>query len=214
MTKKHRTARIHSHYRPRLDAAQEHYDVLDWASAEAQTARFQVLVDILERRGLLEIPQKTSLLDVGCGLTDLASFLQDQGRRVEYTGLELVPEMAETARKKFPERNIVVADIVEHPPFEPDSFDCVFCSGVFNLETGDNHTYIEHALRNVTRIARNCAVVNFLHERARFHYGHCHYYSPTEMLAIVDKLGVKAEIIDNYIENDFTLEISTVPWDG
>lgn len=207
MSSDHRKKQIQTHYRPRLDRAEEHYDVLDWASAEAQTARFKILADILKRRGLLDLPRAPSLLDVGCGLTDLATFFDDLGISLEYTGLELVPEMAAAAQEKFPDRKIVVADIVDRPPFEPDSFDCVFCSGVFNLETGDNHAYIEHALRNVTAIAKDCAVVNFLHERTRFHYNHCHYYSPAEIVAIANKIGATAEIIDDYLENDFTVEI-------
>jgi SAM-dependent methyltransferase len=208
-----RFAHIVSHYSPRLHSATEHYDVLDWASQEAQVVRFDVLVQIAKQTIAKtamssQESREMSILDVGCGLTDLATHLQTQNLAMKYTGLELVPDMAIAAHKKFPDRSLVVADIVETIPFKPDAFDFVFCSGVFNLETGDNSSCIAHALSNIAVISKTCAVINFLHNRTRDKYPHCHYYQPEEILGLATRLGKEAKILDDYLENDFTLVMS------
>lgn len=211
MPENQRKHRIQSHYLPRLNATEAHYDILDWASEDAQHARFLVLDEVLAQRGLYNHATPLRILDIGCGLTDLATFLQDRERAFEYTGVELVPEIAVAAREKFPDRKIVVADIVEHPPFPRNAFDCVFCSGVFNLETGDNDTYIEMALKHILATTAHCAVVNFLHERSRRKYSHCHYYCPAEILGVLHRIHADGEIVDNYLENDFTVVIDKQP---
>ncbi len=207
---KKRFNHIVSHYAPRLKNAIEHYDVLDWASHESQIARFDVLANIVKatiakKDSPGSAPDKMSILDVGCGLTDLAGYLDKNSLPLQYVGLELVPKMAGAAHRKFPDRNIIVADIADNTPFKPASFDFVFCSGVFNLDTGDNATYVKHAMANVAAITKTCAVMNFLHERTRKKYPHCHYYQPEMIAKFAGQLGKHVEIIDDYLENDFTI---------
>ncbi|MFD6199637.1 class I SAM-dependent methyltransferase [Mycobacteriaceae bacterium NPDC060252] len=87
--------------------------------------------------GLLERPALRSLvprpltgravLDVGCGSGAQCAWLLDEGAHV--TGLDLSPMMIEQARRRCGSRaNLLVADMAEPLPLEPQSFDGVTCS--------------------------------------------------------------------------------------
>ena len=68
MTKISRKWRIRRYYAARVYPDREGYEILSWSSREAQTQRFQVLLDIL-RENYADGSCPT-LLDVGCGLAE------------------------------------------------------------------------------------------------------------------------------------------------
>ena len=121
-----RKDKIRRHYEPRLGSDLPHHAVLDWASAQSQLARFQIFAR--------NVPlQDKSLLDVGCGLGDLLTYLESLGLGVRYTGLDLLEKMVQAARRNHPGHDFMQGDIFKANPFAPESFDVVFCSGAFNL---------------------------------------------------------------------------------
>src|ERR1035437_573967 len=101
----HRKDQIRRHYEPRLDGNLPHHAMLDWASAESQLARFQIFAR--------NVPlQDKSLLDVGCGLGDLLTYLDSLGLRVRYTGLDLLGKMGPAAKHNHPGHDLVQGDIL------------------------------------------------------------------------------------------------------
>lgn len=72
-------------------------EALNWGSQQSQQRRFQVLADVGIRPGC-------SLLDVGCGLADFKYWLDAQGIEVQYSGLDITPEMIEKCRQRYPEQ--------------------------------------------------------------------------------------------------------------
>ena len=198
---------IRAHYEHRVIPGRDSFDILDWGSREAQWARFQVLVDVLLRRGLLNRDEPLQLLDVGCGLSDLCTFLGDLKLEVQYTGVDIVPGIVAEARRRHPDRDLLLADIFEREPFPKRSFDVAFCSGTFNLEMGNNDEFALAALATLAPLVRECLVANFLHCRAQDKYDHCHYYDPERMAAAIAGGGRIVEIRDDYLENDFTLTV-------
>ena len=206
MAKNPRQELIRAHYERRVVPGRDSYDVLDWGSREAQLARFHVLVDLLIQHDLAGTETATcQLLDVGCGLTDLCDLLDRLGLEVAYTGADIVSAILAEARRRHPERNLVQADIFQREPFAARTFDVVFCSGTFNLEVGNNETFAQHALLTMLPLVRDCLVANFLHTRTPRKYEHCHYYDPQALMSGVRDRAVKIDVIDNYLENDFTL---------
>jgi ubiquinone/menaquinone biosynthesis C-methylase UbiE len=86
---------------------------------------------LLERpalRSLVPRPLKgMAVLDVGCGSGAQCAWLLDEGADV--TGVDLSPMMIEQARQRCGSRaNLLVADMAEPLPFEPQSFDGMTCS--------------------------------------------------------------------------------------
>jgi len=196
-----RTQRIRRHYQPRIEPGRANYDVVDWASAEAQQTRFAVLADNVPLEG-------ATLLDVGCGLGDLWTYLRQRSINVGYSGVDLLPEMVTSAEKQNPGIRFVCGDIFDPSDgvLDPDErFDVIFCSGMLNLDLGNNHEFLPAALRRMFELAGQYVAVNLLHIRCEDRYSHCAYYDPAAVMEMLEPMPYSVRLIDDYLPNDFTV---------
>ena len=196
--------RIRQHYEPRVDSERENYDILDWGTREGQLARFRVLADALERNVVGGATPPT-LLDVGCGMTDLADYLVERQIAVRYIGADLTLAVIQEALRRYPGRRLVQADVFTHSPLKPGSIDVSYCSGVFNLRLGNNREFVLSAVPALLEQSRDLVVVNMLHIRTRVKYPHCCYFDPDDIAAQLEAHASRIEIVDNYLANDFTM---------
>lgn len=188
---------IRQHYEPRIEPTRENYEVLDWASARSQEARFAVLVDHVDVSG-------KSLLDVGCGLGDLWGYLTRRGVATDYTGVDLLDKMVLAAQQRHPGGRFVQADIFSSDDFG-GTFDVVYCSGAFNLNLGNNLEFLPLAIRRMCRLSRQYVVFNLLHVRAASEQHRYFYYDPAEVRQLLTSPHCGVQIIDDYLPNDFTV---------
>lgn len=197
---------IRTHYEPRFIPGRPNYQILDWASAHSQKARFQVLVENVRLHG-------KSLLDVGCGLGDLWAFLKRDRIDVSYTGVDILEKMVREAQRRHPDARFLQGDVFAESPdqrlFGPESFDYVFCSGIFNLDLGNNKDFLPRAVPRLLEIASEGVVFNLLHSRTSYRdscQDHVYaYYDPAEVLAMLLRLPCRTIILDDYLPNDFTV---------
>ena len=85
------------------------YKTAGWGSTEDQCLRFEILFRDVDARG-------KSIIDVGCGLGDLISFLDSKtGGDYDYLGIDISESLLEDARKKFSSarRHFLLGDILE-----------------------------------------------------------------------------------------------------
>ncbi|MFA6133258.1 MAG: class I SAM-dependent methyltransferase [Phycisphaerae bacterium] len=189
---------IQAHYEPRIEPGRANHEILDWADAASQRARFEVLTRSLDLSG-------RSLLDVGCGLGDLLAFCGERGIDVDYTGVDLVEKMVHAARQIHPSGRFECVDIFAGQRPHQRRYDVVFCSGVFNLDVGNNRDFLPQAVARLLEIARQAVVVNLLHHRTARRYDHCYYYDPQDVRAMLSALPCDCRIVDDYLPNDFTV---------
>lgn len=193
----HKT-RIRAHYEPRISPHRPNYDILDWASPQSQRARFRVLADNATLQG-------RKLLDVGCGLGDLRAYLLEHHIAADYTGVDISEKMVQAARQRHPDGAFICADLFEESPFPPKSFDVVYCSGIFNLNLGNNLEFLPRAMRRLFDLSGRDVVFNLLHRRAQGGDQKYFYHSPKEVLEILAPLGWRMNLLDDYLPNDFTI---------
>ncbi len=193
-----RTHAIRAHYEPRIAAGGPNHEIVNWASAAAQRARFEVLIDHVPLRG-------RSLLDIGCGVGDLPALLDERDIECDYTGVDILERMVEVCRQRLPDRRFVWADVFSDPPLPAASFDVVFCSGAFNLDLGNNHQFLPWAVRRMAELSRRHVVFNLLHARAGLKEDRYFFYDPAEVVDLVRPLGGEVSVIDDYLHNDFTV---------
>ncbi len=201
--------KIRDHYRPRIQPGRPHHDILDWAAAETQETRFNVLTRCVDL-------QDKSLLDVGCGLGDLCTFLLRRLIHVDYCGVDLVEEMLTKAASHHPSRQFACTDVFSNSAAStlaaldrPAPFDVVFCSGTLNLNLGNNMEFLPRSLRAMYDLAGDMLVVNFLSNRGYTVDPTYFNYSTHVVTKLVSNLfpAAKVDLRDNYLANDFTLAI-------
>ncbi|MFP4356076.1 MAG: class I SAM-dependent methyltransferase [Phycisphaerae bacterium] len=194
-----RHERIRDHYERRIDPVRKSYDVLDWASAQSQHCRFEVLASQINLDG-------ATLLDIGCGLGDLWGFCKDRRIDVYYTGVDILPKMVEEARSRHPDGHFEVRNIFQPDPDETDrQFDVVFASGTFNLNLGNNLEFLAAALGRMQQLARKYVVFNLLHVRRKFEPERYFYSDPEQIAELLKPSGWDWRIVDDYLPNDFTV---------
>lgn len=196
--------RIKQYYAGRVYPDREGYEILSWSSREAQAQRFQVLLNIL-RENFADGSCPT-LLDVGCGLAELAVFLEKANCPVHYTGIDLTEEVLQEGLRRYPGLDLQLLDIFAEPcPLPEQSYDVVFASGIFNMELGNNETFAVSGMLRLAALAKHLAVANFLHKRSILQHSLCHYYDPGPLLARLQQQNLPVQLRERYLENDFTL---------
>lgn len=189
---------IAAHYDPRISPKRANFEVLDWSDAASQRARFRVLVENVNLAG-------KTVLDVGSGLGDLLGYLKQQNIPIVYTGVDIVEQMVEAAKQQHPDGHFICGDIFSEELLSPGSFDVVFCSGIFNLNLGNNLRFLPKAISRMLLLSREYLVFNCLHKRMATETGSYFYYDPMEVRKMLEPLGCEFRILDDYLPNDFSV---------
>jgi 2-polyprenyl-3-methyl-5-hydroxy-6-metoxy-1,4-benzoquinol methylase len=177
------------------------YRSLGYKSQESQEQRFQVLAEIGDLN-------HKSILDVGCGLGHFYDFLGRHlnGRKdVNYTGIDIMPELISHAREIYPKAKFEVRNLSWDSMDE--KFDYVLACSVFNIE---HSNWLERTFRMLRAMFDTCKIgmgVTFLSVlspnglRPDRHYTH----PSTIMSHIGDALTTKMTMRHDYRDNDFTV---------
>ena len=169
---------------------------LGWQSKRSQRRRFAVLSEV----GPLT---NTRVLDIGCGVGDLYAYLLRRRIRVAYTGFDILSEMVAHARRRYPEAQFEVRDVLQG--LGPERFDYVLCSGAFNVNFGRNVAAVQEVLRDLLRCCTRGVAINFLSTRAHQRDAILFNYDPETLFAYCQTLTPHARLLEGYLPNDFTL---------
>lgn len=190
--------RLKRHYEPRIHPEKEGYQILDWEDQSSQRRRFDALIRAVDLAG-------KRLLDLGCGVGDLCLYLEEKKIACEYTGVDILDCMIGEACRRCEGGRFLQADLLTEEPFPPRSFDVVFCSGIFNLETGDNRQLLTRYLGRLPLFAGEAVVINLLSVNSPDRQERYHYFDPHKVREEALKLYRRVEIDQGYLKNDFTL---------
>ena len=188
---------IRAHYEPRIRKYTRSYQILDWETEESHLLRFEVLLDRVPLEG-------RSVLDIGCGVGDLYRFLSERVEHFEYTGVDILERMVDEAKLRHPGATFVCDDIACTGSFSPNSFSVVFCSGLFNLDIGENGM-LDTCLPKFVEIARDFVVFNLLDSSSPDRDEAYVYYEPDRVAELVSRFCRCVEIVEGYLPNDFTV---------
>jgi SAM-dependent methyltransferase len=192
---------IEDYYKPNIGKGLPDFKVLGWESKEAQYLRFEMLsskVDLENKR----------LLDVGCGLGNLMEYFSGIGINLEYTGVDIIEDMINSAKQKNLPGEFYCMDIFTKHPFEMNSFDVIYTSGIFNLNMGNNTDFLVSALGCFFNLSKDIVAFNLLDtaspdkEDMYFYYDH---KVVAEMIKRQYPQIESIEVIRGYLNNDFTI---------
>ena len=152
------------------------------ARRELQWLRFERLIDPLRALS----PERFSIHDVGAGLCDLHAYLLERGIEHDYAATEIVPEMIDLARRKYPGIVIERRDLLAEPPTA--RYDFVVSSGMFNLPGDvpreDWRAFCEAMLERMFAMATHAVAVNFLTSHRTFSDPTLYYLDPGELIEL------------------------------
>jgi len=182
-----------------------HPNALFWSNQKVQELRFQILADI-------GIQPSSSLLDIGCGFGDFAAYLDKQGTPVTYTGIDISDDLLAKGRQHYPELELIEADLFDYNP-ELESYDYVMLSGMLNRKFMGNQgaeSATDYAYKIIRRMFKTCKkgiAFNLLDARHEWTAKRWDLQSfhPDEIIESVRGFTNKYQLIDGYLENDFTI---------
>ncbi len=182
-----------SHYKPLVSKFGFDYRSNDWGSDEGQVKRYKVLLELIQY-------QNFSLLDVGCGIGHMASFLKSNNFTGTYLGVDIVPAMISQAKEKLPEYSFqLISSYSELVSFKPDF---TVASGIFTFV--DQEMFFQ-SISELFDLSNKAFVFNALSswksvpEKNEFHA------DPLVTLQYCSTITKNLAFMHNYLPHDFTI---------
>lgn len=191
--------RIVNRHRDALQRHGHHPHALYWSSKAIQELRFQVLLNI-------GISNGDSVLDVGCGFGDLADYLKRQGLTIDYTGIDLSPDLIEAGQQTYTGIRLLEGDLFEfNPPAQ--SYDYVLLSGALNEAFNDEGEYARSIIERMFKTCRKGVAFNLLNRENDWVASRPDLQSffPEEMRQYCRALSDKVQLRSDYLDNDLTI---------
>lgn len=173
---------------------------LGWSSRQRQEKRFDVLSKVIEDK-------EGSILDMGCGMGDLFTYLRKIGWNGSYTGIDISQEMVNISRQKIPYAKIIKGDISEA---DYGKHDYVLLSGTLNNrlyeEERDQYACIQKIIENMWEASGKAMAFNL-----RSGWGQpprsedIFAYNPISILEMCRTLTTKLIFNHSYFPHDFTI---------
>lgn len=149
------------------------HNSVQWSSRETQAKRFQHLVSL--------VSPKDSVLDVGCGFGDLASYLcEETGFQGRYLGVDFVDEFIQHGKQDV--RAIISYQLLDAAQGDlPKNYDWVVASGIFNNELPDNWGQLKTILARMFAAADTGVSFNLLSTYVDYRSPGLCYYDPRDV---------------------------------
>jgi len=192
---------IAQHYRDALAANGDTPAAVLWPKGR-QDLRFDALTRHLP-------PEDFSLLDYGCGLAHLRTYLDRRFNRFRYTGTDMLPEFIALARAKHPDAYFALA---ASPAEISGEHDHIVMSGVFNMlyvDDAEAHKRVVwEALETLFARARKTMAVNFMTDQVDFRQPGAFHLDPRELVEFARKRLSRRLLIDqSYMPFEYTMVV-------
>lgn len=188
-------------YQDRLEKKTTNVEVLSSGNEERRKQRFQIHRELGIKNGDV-------VLDIGCGFGDFLDDLKQSEIKVDYTGVDIMPEFIYKAKNAHPEAMFEIRNFLEQK-FEAQSFDYVVCSQVLNLkiEGFDSNGLVSKFLHEMFRLARKGISCDFVTNYVDYQEGYLTYHSPEEIFKICKSLSKRVVLRHDYPLYEFCVYV-------
>ena len=142
-------------------------------SSAGHRFRFQKLMEIADLRN-------RRVLDLGCGIGAFYPYLIERFGELDYTGIDIVPEMIAHAARKYPAARFLCSDLSIESPDDP--FDYVLISTVFNKKLPNNDGFMRELLTLAFKYCKLGLGFNFLSTHVNYSEEEMAYFDPAQVL--------------------------------
>ncbi|QIG51351.1 class I SAM-dependent methyltransferase [Nordella sp. HKS 07] len=155
---------------------------VDWMREEMAHLSYDYALQLVRRE---HHGTRPTLLDVGCGYGALLSYAQDKGIDLDYTGIDIVPEMIGYARSLHKNGNFICGDFLLMN--EMRRYDYVVCNGILTIKlratTLDMDRYFNALVKKLYDCCNIGTCFNLMTNKVNFQVENSYYRSPVETLA-------------------------------
>lgn len=191
-------ANVIESYRRSFQQHGDQPEALQW-SEEGQKWRFEKLVDMAAFATGQALKGKR-ILEIGCGLGHFYPYLTRFFGDVDYTGVDIVPELVCRAMELRPGAKFECRNIFERPIGQ--DFDFVFISGVFNAPyREDGKEFFEKMLEYAFSSAKLSLVFNFTSTNVNFVSPDTNYFDPEWVLHLILTRISKKVVMSHHYKN-------------
>jgi len=171
-------------------------EVGQW-SVEGQLFRFKKLIQIDNLKG-------SRVLDLGCGIGDLYPFLLEHFENIDYTGIDIVPELVEYAAKRYPASKFLCCDILRNGI--NSMFDYILISGMFNNDIPKCTDFLKKMISVAFKHTIKGLSFNFISTCVTYRGPEMAYHDPLEIFDFcLRKLAKKVTMHHHYERCDVAI---------
>jgi 2-polyprenyl-3-methyl-5-hydroxy-6-metoxy-1,4-benzoquinol methylase len=160
---------------------------VDWGGDADLTLRYNKMLAVLNSTSVDvgRSRERVSLLDVGCGFGGLYEHARHQDIELNYTGIDVVPEMIDHATTAFPEGHFACRDVFDRALDE--KYDYVICNGILTQKLTasirEMDFYAQNMIKRLFELCRHGVAFNIMTNKVNFMVDNLYYRSPVELLA-------------------------------
>jgi len=173
------------------------HKALNWGSETSQFRRFEVLSQVGEFAN-------KSILDVGCGTGSLFPWLADRFENIQYNGIDITPEMVNSAKDRFPKAQFAVKDLLNDQIER--KYDFVLASGIFCFRSIAPFEFMKAMIIKMYEVANEAVGFNSLSSWCENQEDGEFYANPSEVIDFC-KTVVTTNVVfsHHYHPSDFTI---------
>jgi len=189
-------ARIVEYYDGLIQEYGHHPRACDYGRIESQEAKFHVLSEV-------QPLSNSTLLDVGCGFADFATYLQARFPSLQYSGVDLCPAMVAEARRSHPNLDLRNANIFDMPLDR--TYDVVTANGIFYLLGDQAWPMMQKMVERMYALADSALAFNSLSSWALDQERGELYADPLQTMDFCRRLTPRVVLRHDYHARDFTV---------
>ncbi len=189
------------HYTPKLNKYGDSHLSVDWGSKATQDLRFKILLEPFSGK-----TETRSILDVGCGLGHLYTYIRDNKLAFDYHGIDAIEAMVSEARKRHPE-NEAAFEVSQLTEKQTEKYDIVVASGIFYVGCDEKRMFNE--IKTMFELANHGIAFNSLSSWASKKEEGEFYADPVKVLDYCHTLSPRCIIRHDYMTHDFTVQLFT-----
>ena len=202
------------------DALLQHGDTAQgalWPDDEGRRVRFDVMLDVIERRD----DEPVILCDFGCGTGELLGHIQRCGlRNIEYVGVDTSERALSFARSKFPDAKFVNVDIAD-PSVDLSAIACDYLvfDGLFTGRFGIPHeemwAFVASTIRRCWPYVRRGLAFNVMSAVVDWRRDDLFHASMDDVARLLHEIaGRNIRIRADYGLYEYTAFARRASWDG
>ena len=170
------------HYAKKLEEHGPTAAGVDWIKEESANSSYHYALKLIRPE---HIESKIKVLDVGCGYGGLLTYAKQQGFDIDYTGVDIVPEMISHGKNLHPDAKFIAGDYLKVG--DVGCYDYVVCNGAMTIKLQasilDMHRYADAMIRKLYEACQIGMAFNVMTTRVNFQAENSYYRSPVETLA-------------------------------